>query len=741
MGRRILYVLACLGIVTIFAALTHSISETVILSGVNAIERRQTVSDMHQLRSYLLLAEQRMHQHLVDWAVWDEAYEYIVDQKSEFILNNFDQSLLDDLHLSSAAFYDLSGKLISFVGTMEIARGIAWARAERKIFKNLTDIVLSQGLDSQEGFVMLRGEGMVLAAHKVYDGNKLKPPRGVLVMSRLMDQNFMAEAEAVTNLRFSIHPVATFTAIRTPTVPGAYFKVVQSKDFIHAYSVVFDVFGKAAFALNLRRERDIAAVGRQLSARNFWLILGLGCFVLIFGLSLLMHMQRRWMQRELEYRENHDSLTGLPNKIFFTRKLGEILAEARHRQNYVGVLFLDLDRFKVVNDSYGHAQGDIVLREAAQRLDKVLCQGLAARSGGDDFLIAVAATKRDAVLQEAQALLAVMDAVFPVEDKELHLGASIGMAFFPEHGLDSESLVQRAELAMYHAKEVGGNNVRVFTQNMGDRAAAKMGLETALYAAVAHDALKVHYQPKVNIATRDVSGCEALVRWQNDEGRMIPPPVFIPLAEENGLITRIDMFVLRSVCRQIQAWKSSGGRAVPVAVNMSARSILSGDFATNVIRVLEEERTPPDLIELEITETCLMTHMDTAFAAITRLHDAGLRIALDDFGTGYSSMQYLQAMPIACLKIDKQFIDGIFRADGDTRALVRGILALAANLGMDTVAEGVEDLDQLSFLAANHCNVIQGYLFSRPLNGTDCASFLRDCRIRINAVAGGVVTS
>ncbi len=739
MRRRIPLILACLGILSVFAVFTHYISSSVIQNGVNNIEIRDTANDMHQLRSYLRMAEQRMHQHMLDWACWDEAYDFMDNHNSAFILNNFDQSMIDELHIVGAAFYDLSGKLITFVDNIGQSRGPSWVDEERHVYRQLAEIVLRDDMDSMEGFVTVHGDYMVIAAHKIYDGNKFKPPRGLLIMSRLIDNSFVDDAQEMSALHFSIEPVAAFSSVPSPTIPGAYYKLLQSDDVIHAYSVKFDVFGHPAFTLHMQRNRDLAETGRLLSKKNFWLILGLGCFILLTGLGLLLYTERRFIHREMEYREGHDGLTHLPNKLLFPKRLREILETAQRDNSCVGVFFLDLKRFKGVNDSYGHSQGDAVLCEVAKRLRITFATGLIARSGGDDFLLAISAANRQQILQLGQGMLTAMNKPFTVCGNALYLGASIGLAFFPDDGIDSDSLMHKAELAMYSAKESGGNTITLYTESMGAAASRKMALETALYTAVDNDALTVFYQPKINIATQDVSGCEALIRWQTSDGIWIPPPTFIPMAEEIGLVTRIDMFVLRTACRQVLAWQRDGSGAVPVAVNMSARSILSDDFADHVIHILKEENTPPSLIDLEITETSLMTDMDTASKAITRLHDAGLRIALDDFGTGYSSMQYLYRMPIACMKIDKRFIDGITLTDGNSRSLVKGMLALASNLGMDTVAEGVEHLDQLPFLATNHCNVIQGYLFSKPLNSADCGDFLRNRTTRINAVTSTAV--
>ena len=735
MRRKIPLLLIYFCIFFVFAGLAYLINNSVVFTGVNAIELNQAGKDMNQLRSYLHLSELRMRQHLLDWACWDEAYQFMDDHNKEFIENNFDYSLLKELHLSGAAFYDSAGMLITFVDGTKLLHGSAWVDAEGKIFKRLAEKMLREHLDSLEGYIIVQGQALVIGAHKVFDGNKLKPPKGLLIMSRLIDEAFIADAEQITQLQFTVLPVASYGQVEAAVATGTDYKIVQTQDTIQVYSLVSDIFGIPAFCLDLHRQRVIAALGRQMTYKNFLLMLGLGIVVIVVGLAILQHAERRLVREELAYRAGHDGLTSLPNKILFLERLRNIIESSQGNTHWVAVLFIDLDRFKAVNDSYGHTQGDLLLQETAKRLQNLVTSGCVARLGGDAFMLALILEQRAQIEVWAQNILQCLQQPFFARGDTIHLGASVGVAFYPTDGDNAELLVRRAELAMYVAKDKGRNSVAFFSSEMDVAAIHKMELETALYKAVEDNALTVHYQPKVNVATTDVVGCEALVRWQSSDGKWVPPPAFIPLAEEIGLISRIDMFVLRSACKQVNAWIEDGSGAVPVAVNVSARSILSDGFAERVIRIMQEEGTPPWLLEVEITETSIMTDFDTANAAIASLHHAGIHIALDDFGTGYSSMQFLYSMPIACLKIDKRFIDGINIGDGDSRSLVKGMLALASNLGLDTVAEGVEDLDQLSFLAANSCNVIQGYLFSKPLSGHNCGEFLRNRKAKITAVA------
>lgn len=357
-----------------------------------------------------------------------------------------------------------------------------------------------------------------------------------------------------------------------------------------------------------------------------------------------------------------------------------------------------------------------------------------ARSSADRFLVAIADAHQDAVKNRAQKILEALKKPFNVNGNALFLSIRMGLAFLPEECEDESDFVHYAELAMHDAHKNGGDSISVFDEVMKTAAFEKKQLEIDLRKAIEQNALTVHYQPKVDIAKNDVAGCEALVRWRTEDGKWVPPPVFIPVAEEIGLVTRIDMFVLRTACRQVAAWEKDGTGAVPVSVNMSVKSILLDGFADAVLRIMEEEGAPSSLIDIEITESCFMSDMETALKAVSRLHEAGIHVELDDFGTGYSSLQYLSAMPISILKIDKKFVDDIFSGKDTAQPLVKSIISLAVSLGMHTVSEGVEDRSQLEFLVRNGAHIIQGYLFSKPLAAADCGEFLRNRKARIEAV-------
>ncbi|MBO4369539.1 MAG: EAL domain-containing protein [Desulfovibrio sp.] len=722
-------------ILALFAALTYVANYSIVMSGVDTIESRHMYESMHQLQNYLRFTELQMHQRVVDWACWDEAYEYVITRDEQFINSNFDELFLQSQHISFVAFFYNDKTPFRFLDNQQIYDD-AFFLAKKDASIRLAEQLSRRDSDAVFGIINIQNSMFVVAAHRIYDGNKLKPPRGILVMARSLDESFVAEAEKMIRLQFSIVPKERFDNLAFEKDDTHSFKIVKEKHFFRVYSLCNDLFGNPAYCLELVTDRDISKMGQSMSLKNCILMIGLGLALLLIGLCALHQKEKLIMKRELAYRIGHDSLTGLANKNLIDEQLEDLMHHAGQYGKEAGVFFIDLSRFKNVNDSYGHEVGDRLLQESAQRLRSVYPGAVLARTGGDEFVLGVEYAKKDLLPLLAKQVINSLADPFYVNEHNIHLGANVGIAVFPCDGKNAQVLMHRAELAMYAAKLAHQEGFLFFAEQMGQIAAQRMVLEAALYKVVEENGLTVFYQPKVDCVKKKVVGLEALVRWQKTDGSWVAPPAFIPLAEETGLVTRIDMFVLRTVCRQVKAWEKDK-IAVRVSVNMSAKSILSANFSEQVNAILQEEGTSPGSIGVEVTETCLVTHLDMASKAISILSHEGIEVSLDDFGTGYSSLLYLHALPISCLKIDKKFIDDIDAPDGSSNSLVKGILALAAGLGMSTVAEGVENREQLNFLRQNDCSVIQGYYYSKPLNAHDCEDFLLHQKERIAAVEEG----
>ncbi|MBD0335177.1 MAG: EAL domain-containing protein, partial [Cyanobacteria bacterium Co-bin13] len=436
-------------------------------------------------------------------------------------------------------------------------------------------------------------------------------------------------------------------------------------------------------------------------------------------------IKRQRTEEQMRYQAFHDALTGLPNRTFFNRQLPLAINQARQLQQSLAVVFLDLDRFKIINDTLGHAVGDQLLHQVTQRLVQQLrVEDTIARWGGDEFtLILPNLQAPNNVAHIAQRLSKALQPVFQLDGHELHISSSMGIALFPQDGEDLTTLLQNADAAMYRAKEQGRNNYQFYTTTLNSEASQRLTLENSLHHALERQEFVIHYQPQINVDTGQVIQVEALLRWQHRELGLISPQTFIPLAEETGLIVAIGEWVLRQACRQSRRWQQAGLPNLRVAVNLSARQLQHPSLVATIKAILRESDLQPQTLELEITETAAMRDVDTTIETLQTLRRIGVRISMDDFGTGYSSLSYLKKFPLHGLKIDRAFVRDVAQNAQD-RAMVMAIIAMTRGLHLNVVAEGVETQDQLTCLRSMGCAEMQGFLFSHPLPAEEITAYL-----------------
>lgn len=413
---------------------------------------------------------------------------------------------------------------------------------------------------------------------------------------------------------------------------------------------------------------------------------------------------------------HYDSLTCLPNRIFFNEMLNKTIHQALRRKKMIAILFIDLDRFKKINDAFGHATGDLVLKEVAARFNTVLRSGdVMARLGGDEFIIMLNDIDHPKFASPvAKKLLQICSQHMRIEHHEFVVTTSIGICIFPDDGTSLEELQKNADMAMYKAKRAGGNVFEYFAREMNTTAHEHVKLETALRKAVINNEFVLYYQPTFNLQNGEITGVEALIRWDNPESGIISPAEFIPLAEETGMIMQIGEWAMREACRANKSWQASGFKPITVAVNLSSKQFTHPAFVTQVKTILSETGLDPQWLELEIRETALLTNIDQAIAKLQDLKNMGIHIAIDDFGTGYTSINHLKELPVDTLKIDQSLIKGITEHQNDL-AITTAMIALAHSLGMYVVAEGVETANQLQCLADKECDRVQGYYMCSPL--------------------------
>jgi PAS domain S-box-containing protein len=458
-------------------------------------------------------------------------------------------------------------------------------------------------------------------------------------------------------------------------------------------------------------------------------------------------------EQRIRYLAYYDGTTGLPNRQFFMERLQQALAHARRYHRQLGVLALDLDQFKRINDTLGHSAGNELLIAVSRRLsDAVRASDLIARedpdraSGaeavetiarldGDEFslLIIELAHYHDAA-KVARRLLEELRKPFRVTGQEVFLTASVGLALHPLDGEDTETLMRNAGAAMHFAKDQGRDNYQFYSRGMNATALEKLSMESQLRKALERDELLLHFQPKIGAASGAVMGMEALLRWRHPELGMVPPSQFVPVAEETGLIVPIGEWVLRMACRQNRAWQQAGYPPVHVAVNIASPHFRQGGIMDSVARALRDSGLEPQWLELEVTESMLMQGVDATLDTLFKLKDMGVRLAIDDFGTGYSSLSYLKRFPLDTLKIDRSFVKDLPR-DAEDAAISKAIIAMAHSLRLAVVAEGVENAEQLAFLQQHGCDLVQGFLFSRPVPAEEFARVLG--AEQLSAVAGG----
>jgi diguanylate cyclase len=433
--------------------------------------------------------------------------------------------------------------------------------------------------------------------------------------------------------------------------------------------------------------------------------------------------------KQLRHLATHDALTGLPNRVLMDDRISQSIVLAERQNQTFAVMLLDLDRFKLVNDSLGHRAGDELLKEVAHRLKTVVRDiDTVVRLGGDEFvLIITPSPERDAAQLAAARIIEALEAPVRIAGVEIHTSPSIGIAFYPDDALNVENLVAHADAAMYSAKQRGRNNFQCFEPGMNTSSQDKVRLENDMRVALEQKQFQLHYQPKVNTATGAMHGAEALLRWTHPVRGAISPAEFIPIAEECGLIGTIGAWVMREACRQARAWQVSGLPPLRVAVNLSPSQFRQGNIVAMIRDALDEAGLEPRFLEVELTETTVMTDPEESIAILEKLSQMGVLVSVDDFGTGYSSMSYLRRFPIDKLKIDRSFISEVMSRPDDA-SIVRAIVSLAHSLRLKVVAEGVESPAQLEFLKTIGCDQYQGYHYSRALPASQFEALVRSNR-------------
>lgn len=518
---------------------------------------------------------------------------------------------------------------------------------------------------------------------------------------------------------------------------GHAIEEIRGLNFVHLLSKLLDAEKVTTLsdALNRNSETQLVLSSQCQDGVEVWSKLhispvfddadGITCFI---GVQTDISEHKRDEER-LAYQSTHDALTGLPNRNLLKDRLQQAIAQTDRSEDSVALLFLDLDHFKLINDSLGHAEGDRMLLDVAERLRSCVREGdTVSRHGGDEFVLVL--QKIDQMHHVASICEKILQTIanpFSIQGHSFHVTCSIGIALYPQDGRDAETLFKYADMALYQAKDRGRNHFQFFSREMNERMLERITLDEALRSAISNDELLLHYQPLVNLSTGQITGLETLVRWQHPQFGMVSPVRFIPIAEESTLIASISEWVLRKACEDMRAWTDKGLTGFQVAVNVSPRQFRDPKLADRIEKVLSEYHIDPGMLSLEITETVLMQDTVSSEATLRQLKALGVDLALDDFGTGYSSLSYLKRFPFDRVKIDRSFVRDII-TDSDDAAISKAIISMAHSLGIRVVAEGVETEAQCQFLRRHQCDEMQGYYFSHPLPFIKITALLNEKR-------------
>jgi diguanylate cyclase (GGDEF)-like protein/PAS domain S-box-containing protein len=446
------------------------------------------------------------------------------------------------------------------------------------------------------------------------------------------------------------------------------------------------------------------------------------------GAVIVFHdvSKAREMALQMTHTAHHDFLTSLPNRLLLNDRITHAIASVGRNSRKLAVLFLDLDHFKHINDSLGHSVGDQLLQSVSERLmDCVRCSDTVSRQGGDEFVVLVSDLKRpEDAIHTLTRMFIMLSRPYSIGPNELHISASIGVSVYPDDGLDAETLIKNADTAMYQAKENGRQSYQFFKASMNTRAVERQSIEESLRHALERQEFMLHYQPKVNLKTGEITGAEALIRWTHPTRGRVPPGQFISVAEDSGLILPIGNWALREACTQARAWLDAGFLFGTMAVNVSAVQFRDNNFSEIIFTILRETGLEPEHLELELTETVLMGRVESTESILKTLGAHGVQLAIDDFGTGYSSLSYLRKFPIDTLKIDQSFVHQITSPNADT-TIVTAVISMGRSLNLRVIAEGVETQEELAFLQHEQCDEAQGYYFSRPVAPQQFATLLK----------------
>lgn len=789
---RFIGIMAVMLILT--AGMVYLILHTVMQDKINILEDKYIIENVERTKKEIFKEIEVLDTIVMDWAVWDNSYQFMIDKNPEYIKANLSEDTLNNLKINIMLFIDNKGNLVHGEGyDLQKKESVP---IDEALLNYIKDHSLLQNNDvkyRKSGIITLNGKDLILLSIcPILTSAGEGPINGYIVLGANFTEKKIADIGEELNSEIKLTFLKDFEYDRK------FFDLKDDKIQIDAVSdqkiigraFLDDIDGKHLLLLSIEKNRDINNIGEAGIKATLWLLLGLFfLFAIIItvildrgillrfqelsndirkigeGKDLSVRLKRQNIddeltdvsneingmlgalersqlflsksesalkkaieklqdevlehektQEQIKYIAYHDTLTGLPNRNLLNELLVHSITLAERNNKCMAVLFLDIDGFKMINDSKGHGMGDQILQEVAERLLKTLRKSdVIARHGGDEFIVIIEELDNcSGVELIANKIINCFQEPFHLENQDYFLTTSVGVAVYPADGQTPDMLIKNADIAMYKAKENGKNQYLFCTPVMKDVANETMELSTNLYRAIEKNELELYYQPQLSCHNNQIMGVEALIRWRHPVMGLISPAKFIPIAEKTGLILPIGEWVLRTACQQNKKWQEQGLPKIRMGVNLSLRQFHNNDLLNLVESVLKETKLAPQYLELEITETIAMKEKSYIINTLNAFRQIGVSIAIDDFGIEYSSLSYLKHLPVDRLKVAMQFIRGI-GIDHKDEALAKGIIVLAKSIGMNVIAEGVETKEQLEFLKNHNCDEIQGYYFFKPL--------------------------
>ena len=752
---------ACLGALALIVVVFSS-TRFVLLHSFQTIETAEARQSIERVKQAMQMELQRLATAAVDNGHWDQAFEYVNGRNEKFIRENFTRDGLDVIRMQVLWIADATGRTRVSVGTRGAPPGTLPQLAPdllARIEKYAPALVTGDSAESPVRLMRVPDGVLAFATARILRSNRAGPSPGLIVFGHYFDDELVRHLEETSQspvklilldghgaATAAVHDsVARWLAAASAQQNNDIFIQTNSGETLDSYTLLRDVEGRPLAVLANSVSHAALQLGRRTITGVFVALL-IGFALLIAVLLTMVNLgwrtravaQRQSLdqQRKFSRLARRDVLTGLPNRVYLQKILPRLIKRATRDQSRLALLYVDLDHFKNVNDSLGHAAGDKLLMAVAHRLRAaVSTHDVVVRMGGDEFVIVAN------MLPNAQVVNSIADRIrralvvpLDLDGITMFASPSIGISVYPEDGIDAEQLLKHADIALNHAKDRGRGNHQFYTPEMNARLRERFGLERALRQALERNELTLEYQPSFDLQTLRPVSLEALLRWRTADGTYIPPSRFIPIAEQSGLIVDIGEWVLRTVCLQLSEWQRQHVPLLPVSVNISVRQFEHTQLA-NVVAVLADELgIDASLLHFEITESAAMQNSQQHLGSLQALRNLGSRILIDDFGTGYSSLSYLKHLPIDTLKIDRAFVRDM-AVDANDAAIVRAIVGVAKSLGLQLVAEGIETAEQLECLRKLDCECGQGFYFSPPVSAESCRAILWQLRGPPRAVA------